>query len=258
MSQAHFPLSRIHAIAEELSRHGEKAKGLLLPGRYQALHQQGKEALRKMSRKKRKTRKQKIQGRIPPPPAKEKKIPAEPRRHPTPPPKPSGGAPPSLWKDFGNLFPSGSAPLRSDLPLYGCWVTKGWEEAGMANVCITRRMENGNLVFGAYLVDIWGLGLKDCFGHVEVPEKEFNSRVLPQLGRGGGLVKAEGALARRLVWGGYTWAQKHKFRVPREFKQWQGLVGELEEGETVEDIAFGRDGKPFLIMDMKDLGMLGK
>lgn len=38
----------------------------------------------------------------------------------------------------------------------GCWINKGWEEASMANVCMARRMENGNLVLGAYLGDVKG------------------------------------------------------------------------------------------------------
>lgn len=124
----------------------------------------------------------------------------------------------------------------------------------MANVCMARRMENGNLVFGAYLVDVWGLGLKDCFGKVNLSEKEFLDRVLPMLGRGGGgFVKAEESLARTLIWGGYAWAQEHRFRVPPEFKKWQGLVGELQEGERREDVVFGKEGQPLLIMGLEDL-----
>jgi hypothetical protein len=134
-------------------------------------------------------------------------------------------------------------------------VNKGWEEAGMAMVYMARRMENGNIVFGAYLIDVLGVGLKDSFGNVDIPENLFNGQVLSRLSQGQfRMVKAEPSLARRLVWGSYAWAQKHGFRVPREFNRWHNLVGGLEEGESVDDIAFGKDGKPLLIMGLEEIG----
>jgi|YNPNPStandDraft_1061719.scaffolds.fasta_scaffold21748_1 hypothetical protein len=202
-----------------------------------------------MSRKKRKTRVQKIGRRIPPPP-KEKTAP-ERSSHPSP-PRPAGKPSSFSWKNLGHLL-SPRSSIRSDLPLYGCWITRNWEQAGMANICMARRMENGNLVFGAYLVDVWGLGLKDCFGNINIPEKEFLNQVLLKMGGEWGFVKAEESLARTLIWGGYAWAREHHFRVPPEFKTWQKLVGELQEGEKREDVVFGKDGQPFLIISLEDL-----
>ncbi|NPV53077.1 MAG: hypothetical protein HPY71_06090 [Firmicutes bacterium] len=138
-------------------------------------------------------------------------------------------------------------------PLYGCWVNEDYKEAGMASVIVARRLPNGRLAFAAYLVDILGLGLKDCFGDMNATEEKFRARILDQGDEGLKHVPCSLLLAQQLVWGGMRYAQQNGFRIPWEFSTWQHIVGPLPEKEQIPPDMFGRDGKPLIIGDLDDI-----
>ncbi|MDG6229267.1 MAG: hypothetical protein QCH96_04825, partial [Candidatus Thermoplasmatota archaeon] len=48
-------------------------------------------------------------------------------------------------------------------PVYECLINESWSGCGMANILLSRKQPDGNIVFGAYLMDIYCLGLKDTF-----------------------------------------------------------------------------------------------
>src|SRR2546423_4396023 len=63
------------------------------------------------------------------------------------------------------------------LPIYKCFVTKDWEDYGIANVVILRRHANGNITAGIYMVDLFCLGIKDTFYFFNEPEEEIFERI---------------------------------------------------------------------------------
>ena len=134
--------------------------------------------------------------------------------------------------------------LSPEHPLECCVINSNWRDAHMANVIIARKTPNGLTVVG-FLVDTWGLGLKDVFVH-----KGISPMTLDQL-----LVYAAGEhemvfcslmLAQELLYGGLVWARQNGFRTPAEvIRSLKILPAPLDELSMSH---FGtEDGKPLII-----------
>ncbi|MGH2643829.1 MAG: hypothetical protein ACRDE2_07775, partial [Chitinophagaceae bacterium] len=67
-------------------------------------------------------------------------------------------------------FKSGMA---RKLPIYECLINKEWADQGLATIMISRKHINENLSWAIFLVDIYCLGVKDCFNRFNLPEVEY-------------------------------------------------------------------------------------
>lgn len=125
----------------------------------------------------------------------------------------------------------------------------------MANVLVVRRMENGLLKFACYLVDIWGLGLKDVFGNFNFSERRLRRDFFERLERNTTerFIQIDPSLAKKLVWGGVEYARQNGFKVPQEFSSWEDVIGEPEAETGDWPVLFGVDGKPMIIGEERDL-----
>ena len=141
--------------------------------------------------------------------------------------------------------------LNAELPIYGSYILDvDVEEQGMTSVVIARNTVGGNLVFGGFLIDVWGVGLKDCFGDIGVPPRQFEREVLnrhPEMK----YKPCDLTHAQRLIWGGVEHAKKHGFKLPREFRDWSKIVGKLPP--DAPPIEFGKDGELFVIGEVDDI-----
>src|SRR5262245_3324513 len=55
------------------------------------------------------------------------------------------------------------AGRATELPVHQCFVNRKWKQAGLAQVMVSRKLPDGKSLMGAYLVDVWCLGVKDSF-----------------------------------------------------------------------------------------------
>ncbi len=78
------------------------------------------------------------------------------------------------------MFISQHLKHAREYPLYGCWVTKNWQEAGLSPVVIARQREFRRIVLGVYLVDYYCLGIKNSFTRPDCSLSKFE-RELPML-----------------------------------------------------------------------------
>lgn len=138
------------------------------------------------------------------------------------------------------------------LSLHQCIVNENYRIAGAAFVCLSRRRSNGGLAGAAFFVDLWGIGLKDCFRTDDVPasQLDFNGALQHQFGAP--FVDCDEDLARQLVWGGVWRARREGFRLPMEFRSCKNLLARLDEGE-VDWSLFGKGGETLIIGDLEDL-----
>ena len=141
--------------------------------------------------------------------------------------------------------------VNDELPIYGSWALDvDLKEHGMTNAVIARKVINGNLTFGIFLIDVWGVGLKDCFGDIDVPPRRFEREVLnrhPEMR----YRPCDPSYAQRLVWGSVEHAKKYEFRVPKEFQDWRRIVG--QPPEDARPIEFGKDGELFVVGEIDDI-----
>ena len=141
--------------------------------------------------------------------------------------------------------------LNAELPLHGAWALDvDIKEQGMTSVVIARRIMGASLAFGNFLIDVWGIGLKDCFGEVGLLPIQFEREVLRRAGEFS-FKPCELAYAQRLIWGGVDHAEAYGFRLPKAFRGWRNIVG--RPPADAPPIEFGRDGRLFIMGDMDDI-----
>ena len=124
-----------------------------------------------------------------------------------------------------------------------CCVNKGWEEEGKASIYLLRRIPGGGHAMGAFLIDLWCMGLKDAWGRLDLTYEEFRASVLD---RGEPEVSFEPIdieTARRLVAGGIRFAEQNGFRLPPRHERWTALLGEIGDPAKADLSDFGVDGK---------------
>ena len=133
-----------------------------------------------------------------------------------------------------------------NLPIYKCFVNSGWEEAGMANVIVTRKHVNGNVTAGIYLIDLLCLGVKDTmFKFNESEESLMDS--LPDLKEY--LTEVEYPLAHNIIYAGHDFALEYDINPHPDFKTTRFILEEDNDDIPIIDIAVGdEDGLPSLIL----------
>ena len=131
-----------------------------------------------------------------------------------------------------------------------CYINAAWREQGLANILTLKRVR-GNLVLGAYLVDLWCCGLKDAWGRLNISMHEFDD----MRDRASGsmeIVRIDAALARRLVAGAVRFAQQNGFALPPRYDRWTALLG-IDDWRSAELADFSINGKLRYVGSLEDL-----
>ncbi len=138
-------------------------------------------------------------------------------------------------------------------PLGKCYMNSDWQESGMATVIVTRKMRNGDLIVGSFVVDVFCLGVKDTFFRINLPQFMFDEEFLPlftdkmQLD----MEVVESTLAFNVIYGAVEYAEDLGFNPHKDFRITEYILDDVEGIEYV-DIEFGKDGKPFYISGPHD------
>jgi hypothetical protein len=153
-----------------------------------------------------------------------------------------------------NVLPLQLQTLRrsSAFPLAGCWAQSGWQQNGLAVVVIARRQPDDLITFGAYLVDYYCLGIKNCYYNVDIPVSRFFSEFLPKMIRGGSPQEISADLAHELIYGSIEYAAQFGFRPHADFKRGQWVLDPPEQHPRTGRVTFGHEGKPFFISGPDD------
>ncbi|MBI4451619.1 hypothetical protein HY642_06610 [Candidatus Woesearchaeota archaeon] len=88
------------------------------------------------------------------------------------------------------------------------------------------RAVDGRIDYASTLIDLWKLGLKDCFGEKGVPQKRFQE-VMQAYSRGITLVPCDSAEARWLIRQGLRIARVVGTPMPREFEELGQIYGDI-------------------------------
>jgi len=107
-----------------------------------------------------------------------------------------------------------------DLPIYQCWISR---PAGSKIVVISRLKLNGNFEIASMLVDEWKMGLKDGFGNYNLTKNQLDDYIrMPEFR------EADVDECHRLIKKGICIASELGFRLPREYEQFKGIIGDIE------------------------------
>lgn len=134
-------------------------------------------------------------------------------------------------------------------PIVECWIGKNWKEVGESSIMIIRKMGGDKYAIGVYLVDIFCLGVKDCFYLIK-PDFE-KEELVEQSKSADNMVLIDADLAQNIIYGAVEYAEDLGFKPHKDFAVAQYLLDDVEELEYIE-VEFGRNGKPLFIAGPHD------
>ncbi len=134
------------------------------------------------------------------------------------------------------------------IPFGECYINNDWREDGLAQVFIARKHSNDNLTVGIYLVDVFCLGVKDTFYRFNISTIEYDD-FIENVSKDVNLVPVDYLLAHNIIYGAIGFAEDFGFSPHKEFtKTTQFVLEEDDEDVELIDLEFGKNGKPFLIV----------
>lgn len=121
---------------------------------------------------------------------------------------------------------------------------KLWKE-GIGYLAIARQEAEGRLVFGAYLVDAYCLGVKNAFWNAG-PPGDFKE-LLQKMEQTQTMVAISPACLVKIVEGAVEYARSFGFPPHPDYRHAALLLSGIDPKACTHEFTFGRDGKPFYI-----------
>ena len=144
-----------------------------------------------------------------------------------------------------DIFQGVSRSAVGTAEIYGAFVSPTIFQEGLGSVVIARKLPNGRIAFGMFLVDAFCLGVKDADFNI-VSREDFNDYIDRAAGLHG-LPRDDPARARKLVEDAIAYARDLGFNPHRDFRDAEAIFGDIDTDECRESFVFGRDGKPLFV-----------
>jgi hypothetical protein len=135
--------------------------------------------------------------------------------------------------------------LASNSPIHECLVPKGIFDLGLGEVVISRKMPDGQIAASIFLVDIFCLGVKDCF-FTSVSKSEYDNRIT-HLRQNENLERVDPEYAVKLIEDAVAYAKGIGFNPHKEYPLIKKIFGGIDPGTCPSEFTFGKDGKPFYV-----------
>jgi hypothetical protein len=135
--------------------------------------------------------------------------------------------------------------LVASAPIHECLAPVELFGRGIGTVVVSRKLPNGQLAVGSFLLDVWCLGVKNAFCRVLDPDeyRELRQRVSEREH----MRETEPACARKLVESAEAYAQDLGFSPHPDYAFARQIFGDLDAGACPSRYEFGKDGKPFYV-----------
>lgn len=136
------------------------------------------------------------------------------------------------------------------LPIGPCYINTNWRDSGKAMITVTRVHINGNITFGAFLVDLYCLGVKEAFWDFNRHPADFEKYIDGQQNGnpyGIRVMRTDYVLVHNIIYGAVEYAGEIGFYPHRSFEPAKYILEEDDEHVKLINIEFGYKGKPFYI-----------
>ncbi len=136
-----------------------------------------------------------------------------------------------------------SHSMIATAPIHECFVPSGLFASGIGTVFISRKMPNGDIVAGFFMLDAFCLGVKNAFFRELSPSEyqQFYSEIKqteePQ--------PSSPACARKLIEDCVSYAKSIGMEAHPDYKEAKKIFGDINTEECSDEFVFGKDGKPF-------------
>jgi hypothetical protein len=145
--------------------------------------------------------------------------------------------------EAGRMAPQIATAAQS--PIHECLVPAKLFELGMGNLVFSRLLPDGRIALGAFLLDVFCLGVKDAFVAI-VTKTEYAMRRSNWLAAES-LQPMDPACFRKLVEGGVAYAQDLGFSPHADYAVASQIFGDVQVTDCSTRFEYGHDGKPFYI-----------
>lgn len=132
-----------------------------------------------------------------------------------------------------------------DYPILGCWIMEGWKERGITPVIVARSQPDNQVVYGAFVMDLYCLGVKNALYEADVSQKRLE-RVLSRM-CSGAPEACEASLAHEVIYGAVEYARQYGFEPHRDFTKASLVLDPSLAHERNHHVEFGHEGKPLFI-----------
>jgi hypothetical protein len=149
-------------------------------------------------------------------------------------------------------FSGSSAELARLLkaPIHECLVPPGMFEKGMGNLLVSRQAGGGAVALGAFLLDVWCLGVKDAM--LTACSKEQYEFQVAKLGRIAPLESADPAYAKKLVFRAVEFARSLGLEPHPDYRAAKRIFEGIDAGACDQEFTFGHEGKPYFFSGPND------
>ena len=135
------------------------------------------------------------------------------------------------------LFVAKKSPITESL------IRKDIFSAGVGTAIIARKMPNGSIGAGVYLLDVWCLGVKNAYFTV-LAENEFPDRIR-EIEVNEHLENIHPSCFRKLIDECVDFSAKCGFKPHKDYKIPRQLLMDIDPTVCPKKYSFGKDGKPF-------------
>jgi hypothetical protein len=136
-------------------------------------------------------------------------------------------------------------------PILHCCTTQNLWDDGIAQVLVSRELDNGPVAFAAFLVDRYCLGVKDAFCGF-MARGEYFERIYERVAATSDLVSLKPAAARKLVEDAVQYAAGLGLSAHSGYARARQIFGNIDAADSDRQFEFGQDGKPLFISGPHD------
>jgi hypothetical protein len=133
--------------------------------------------------------------------------------------------------------------IAKSSPITECRIRKDIFSSGIGTAIIARKMPNGYIGAGVYLLDVWCLGVKNTY-FTTLSEDEYEDRI-NQIKANEKLENIHPSCLRKLIDECVDYSEKLAFKPHRDYKTSKQLLMDIDPTVCPNQYSFGKDGKPF-------------
>lgn len=138
-----------------------------------------------------------------------------------------------------------------ELPFHESFISEDWKEKGLASIFVSKIMPSGNFIIGVYLVDVFCLGLKNTLYQFNLTKTDYNE-FYEKLDINENLIPCSLELAHNIIYGAIDYADELGFSPNGDFNITENILDDNFISDGIDEIEFGKDGKPFYIAGPDD------
>lgn len=130
-------------------------------------------------------------------------------------------------------------------PIHECLVPAGLFDLGIGSVIVSRKMPNGEIGFGVFLVDVFCLGVKNAFFSVR-PRDEYDF-LAEKIREKEDQQPDEPACAVKLIRSAEAYARDLGLNAHPDYAFARRILGDIDPASCSRNFTFGQGGKPLFV-----------